>query len=133
MGLALKSLAGLIQAGFDHRLLERSLDVLADADALAGSIPLLYVKITIETAIRPSLLLWWSVGGSRCFALKGSRWTACAASLRPLGTLPGRTFTGRSHNGRALAGSIPLLLFKMKLKDGRMTVFNFMVDCKGMY
>ena len=35
----LKPLAGLIQAGFDHRLLERSPDVLAYADALPGSNP----------------------------------------------------------------------------------------------
>ena len=32
-------LAGLFQAGFDHRLLERSPDVLAYADALTGSSP----------------------------------------------------------------------------------------------
>ena len=34
----------------------------------AGSIPLLFVKITIETVKRPSLLLWWSVGGSNSLA-----------------------------------------------------------------
>ena len=38
-GLQLKFLAGLIQAGFDHRLLERSPDVLAYADAFSGSSP----------------------------------------------------------------------------------------------
>ena len=58
-----RPLAGLIQAGFDHRLLERSPDVLADADALSGPIPLLFVKITIETVKRPSLLLWWTAKG----------------------------------------------------------------------
>ena len=38
----LKPLAGLTQACFDHRLLERSQDVLDYADALPGSIPSLF-------------------------------------------------------------------------------------------
>ena len=38
-------LAGLFQAGFDHRLLERSPDVLAYADALPGSNPLLFFRM----------------------------------------------------------------------------------------
>ena len=37
-----RPLAGLIQAGFDHRLLERSPDVLAYADAFSGSSPDLF-------------------------------------------------------------------------------------------
>ena len=39
VGSRSRPLAGLIQAGFDHRLLERPPDVRAYADALPGSIP----------------------------------------------------------------------------------------------
>ena len=47
--LALVPLAGLIQAGFDHRLLDSPPDCLAYADALAGPIPLLLIRIAQRT------------------------------------------------------------------------------------
>ena len=53
-GLRSRPLAGLVQAGFDHRLLERSLDVLAYADALTGSIPLLLFRIILKDGTKPS-------------------------------------------------------------------------------
>ena len=60
-----RPLADLIQAGFDHRLLERSTDVLAHADALSGSNPLLLFIMKSKRRSNDRLLIsWWSVGDS---------------------------------------------------------------------
>jgi len=60
-----RPLADLIQAGFDHRLLERSPDVLAHADALPGSNPLLlFRQIKKHPPFGGCFFIWWSVGDS---------------------------------------------------------------------
>ncbi len=86
----------------------------------------------VEVKVRISLL-WWSVGGSRCFAPVGLALDRLRGLFhRPLDTLTARESTGLSSDVRALSGPIPLLLFRIILKDGMKPSFNIMVERRGI-
>ena len=77
--------------------------------------------------------LWWRIGGFA--SAPSSQLPPFACPFSRLGPLPARKSTGLSPDGRALAGSIPLIVFNQKNTESplfSMAFGIFLVENRGI-